>query len=123
MKLIRATFLVALLTALPIFSFAITRKSVTINDPVTVGHTVLQPGQYQVEWSGNGTTNVPVQFKKNDKTVASATATIQQQHNTYEALEVKNGTGGAKVGVLQKIQFKNESLIFQQGAGTSGNGL
>ena len=122
MKLIKATFLVALLTALPIVSFAITKKSVTITDPVTIGNTVLQPGHYKVEWSGNGTTNVPVQFMKNNKKVASATATVKQQHNPYNAIQVDT-SAGTKAGVLQQIQFKDESLIFQQGAGTSGNGL
>ena len=118
MKLFRLAFMVALVSALPLLSFAATKKTVTISDPTTVGGTLLKPGEYQVIWSGTGP-NVQVNFEKNSKTVATAQASVKEQKNPYDnALELKSASGNTKA--LSQIDFKNESLVFQPGAGSSG---
>src|SRR3954453_6624763 len=52
MKQFRSVLLAGLLIALPIVSFAATRRSISIAEPVAVGSTVLQPGDYKIQWDG-----------------------------------------------------------------------
>ena len=49
MKVFRIVSLAAILIAIPMFSFASTRKSINIDQPVRIGSQVLKPGQYKVE--------------------------------------------------------------------------
>ena len=119
MRFFRAMFMGALLMALPLVSFAITKKSLTVTNPIQIGQTVLKPGHYKIVWSGNGP-QVPVKFERNNKTVATAQATVKHQQNPYNnALEL-GSQSGSKTQVLNQIDFKNESLAFHNAGGTSG---
>ena len=110
--------MLALLAALPVLSFAMSKKSITLSEPVAIGQTVLKPGQYQVEWSGTGT-QVAVKFEQNNKTIATAQAEVKKQSNPYDAVQL-NSKPGSKDKVLDKINFSKESLVFQNGAGSNG---
>lgn len=118
MKSIRNVFMLALLAALPVLSFAANKKTITLSDPVAVGTTVLKPGQYVVEWSGDGA-QVPVKFEQNNKTLATAQATLKKQSSPYDSVQL-NSKAGSKEKVLNQINFTKETLVFQNGAGSSG---
>ena len=117
MKFIRNMFMVALLAALPLIAFAAT-KSVDLDQTVAVGNTVLKPGTYHVTWSGNGP-NVQVEFKSGKKTVATTTATVQNQKAASQAVEVGPANGN-NAKTLQAIDFTSERLAF--GGSATGAG-
>ena len=117
MKLLRSLLLALLLVVVPVMSFAATKKSLTISDQVTVGNTVLKPGDYKVEWDGSGS-NVQVKFIQNNKTVATAPATVQNKSNSYDGALDLRGSDNAKT--LHAIDFKNMTLVFDQGSSPSG---
>jgi hypothetical protein len=118
MKQFRSVLIAGLLVALPILSFAATRKSINISEPVAVGSTVLQPGDYKVQWDGAGPT-VQVTFLQGKKTVATSAATVKTGATGYDsALDLSNQAGGAKQ--LRAIEFKDMALEFDQSAAPSG---
>ena len=119
MKQVRSIILALFLIPLPILSFAATRKSITVSDPITIGSTELKPGDYKVQWDGNGPT-VQVSFIQGNKTVATAPASVQQQSNEFDgALELKSAAGGDAKS-LHAIDFKHMALVFDQGAVSPG---
>lgn len=114
MKQLRSVFLAGLLITLPLLSFAATRKSINVDQPVAIGSTVLQPGDYKVQWDGAGPT-VQVTFLKGNKTIATAPATLKAGATGYDfALDLGSESGGAKQ--LRAIDFKNVALVFDQSA-------
>ncbi len=117
MKQFRSLLLGVLLVVVPVISFAATKKSLTITDQVTVGSTVLKPGDYKVEWDGNGS-SVQVKFVQNNKTIATAPATVQAKSNPYDGALDLRGSDNAKT--LHSIDFKNATLVFDQGSSPSG---
>lgn len=117
MKQIRSLFFAVLLVVIPVFSFAAS-KSITLNEPVSVGSTVLKPGDYKVEWNGKGS-NVQVKFLQNNKEVASVPATVENKKSGYDgALDLTGSDTQAKQ--LRAIDFKDMSLKFDQGSSPSG---
>lgn len=118
MKLTRSLFLALLLVVIPVFSFAATRKSITLSEPVAVGNTVLKPGDYKVEWDGSGS-NVQVKFMQNNKEVATAPATVENTKSGYDgALDLTGATSGTRQ--LRAIDFKDTSIKFGQGSSSTG---
>ena len=117
MKSLRAVALAVILAAFPILLLAAdnaNKKSITVNEPVAVGSTVLQPGNYRVEWNDTGST-VQVSFKQGSKTLATAPATVQKKKTGFDrALDLREGQNG-QAKSLTAINFKNEALIFDQG--------
>jgi hypothetical protein len=111
-------FLATLLVVIPVFSFAASKKSITLNEPVSVGSTVLKPGDYKVEWDGSGS-NVQVKFLQNNKEVATAPATIENKKSGYDgALDLTGADNAAKQ--LRAIDFKDMSIKFVQGNSSTG---
>ena len=118
MKVVRSAFLSLLLVLIPVISFAATTKSITLTDPVSVGSTVLKPGDYKVEWDGTGS-NVQVKFMQNHKAVATVPATVQNSNSSYDgALDLHGANQNTKT--LHAIDFKNVTLVFDQGSSSAG---
>lgn len=118
MKAVRSLVMASLLIVIPILSFAATKKSITLDEPVAVGSTVLKPGDYKVQWDGNGS-NVQVKFLRNNKEVASAPATIDNKKSGYDgALDLTGSSNNAKQ--LRAIDFKDMSIRFDQGSAPTG---
>ncbi len=90
-------------------------ENVTFSDPVTVGGTAVPAGTYRVQWDGTG--KVTATINKGKKTIASVPATVvPSKSSTNTALDTEGK-------VLQGIQFKNETLQFDQaGAATATAG-
>jgi hypothetical protein len=119
MKPFRSLSLVLLLMILPLMSFAANHKTINVPEPVKVGTTVLQPGDYVVQWEGSGS-SVQVTFKQNNKTVVTAPATVQTQATGYNgALDLKS-VQGSDTKLLHAIELKNIALVFDQGTSAGG---
>lgn len=56
-------------------AFAGTKGDLQISDPVTVNGTTLKPGEYRLQWDGNGP-NVELSFIQGKKVIAKAPAHI-----------------------------------------------
>lgn len=113
---ILSTLLAFLLTSV---SFASENsKKVTIATPVQVGSTTLQPGDYNVSWTGSGP-SVNVTFAKGKKQVANAPAKLETATpNSQTSVEMSNA-GSNNQQELRKINWPHVSLDFNQGGGGS----
>jgi len=117
--LLRSVTLSILLLSVPVLTFAANKKSLTINEPISVAGTVLQPGDYRLEWDGTGS-NVQVKFIQNNKTIVTAPATVETKSTSYDgALDLRNN--GDKAKALREIDFKNTSIVFEQSASAAGD--
>lgn len=89
------------------------KKNVQIADQVVLAGKTLAPGQYKVEWQGNGP-NVKVNFMKSGKTVLTAPAKIAQLKTKapYDAVVESTRKNGTKT--ISEIEWNNqrEALTF-----------
>ncbi len=114
-KYIAMTAALALLTPLSLFAADKTTRSVTIGDPVTIGTTQLKPGNYKLEWEGNGPA-VTVNFMRNGKTIATAPAHLQTNDSNVKQNDVIMDRTNANNEKLKEIDFSHnkEALTFGQ---------
>jgi hypothetical protein len=117
MKSIRSITLAVLLVIVPVLSFAATRKSISISQPVSVGNVVLKPGDYRFEWDGKGT--VQVNIKQGSKTIATVPATVQDHATGYDGALDLRSSPGTEAKALHSIDFKTMSLVFDQSGSAS----
>jgi hypothetical protein len=111
MKTKYTALLSAVLMMAPLSLLAAQRsESVTFVEPVTVAGTQVPAGTYRVQWDGTGT--VTATINKGKKTIVSAPATVVQAKSAYNAAIDTEGN------VLRGIEFKNETLQFDQAAAT-----
>ena len=112
---ILSTLLAFLLTSV---SFAADNsKKLTIATPVQVGSTTLQPGDYNVSWTGNGP-SVNVTFAQGKKTVATVPAKLDNAtKNSQTSVEMTGANSNQQE--LRKINWPHVSLDFNQGGGSS----
>lgn len=95
-----------------------TKKSITLYDAVVVGNVTLQPGDYKLEWQGDGP-SVQVSFRHDNKTVATAPATLQAKDTSFDgALTLTRRPSGSQV--LSEIDWKKMTLVFDQSAPSTG---
>ncbi len=119
MRSLRSLSLVLLLAVVPLLCFANTnKKTINIVDRVKVGSTVLQPGEYVVQWDGNGP-SVQVQFRQNNKVVATAPASVQNQSSPYDGAVDMKSVQGSDTKALHAIDLKDRALVFDQGTNTA----
>ncbi len=89
------------------------KKNVQVADQVVLAGKTLAPGQYKVEWQGNGP-NVKVNFLKSGKTVLTAPARVAQLKTKapYDAVVENTRKNGTKT--ITEIQWNNqrEALMF-----------
>jgi hypothetical protein len=117
MKNTKYIALLATLTlAFSLSSFAKDKNehTVTLNDTVQVGGTQLKPGDYKLEWQGDGA-GTQVSFMQHGKTVATAAATLKMNDDTITRDAVVMGTINNS-RELREIDFRRqkESLVFGQ---------
>ena len=88
--------------------------SVDIFDAVQIGGTQLKPGNYKVEWQGEGPA-VQVSFQHNGKTVLTAPATLKTNDAevTQDAIKIETSTD---TSMLKEIDFghQKQALVFDQ---------
>jgi hypothetical protein len=100
---------------LPASSFARDKNqgNLKLFDPVRIGSTQLEPGNYKVQWNGAGPT-VNVDILQNKKTVATTSAKLVGYTSGYDAV-VTEPAGNSQAKVLQEIDFgkQKEGLQFK----------
>jgi hypothetical protein len=91
------------------------QHSVSISDSLQVSGTQLKPGDYKVEWQGNGPA-VQVSFLQNGETVATAPATLKAIDGQVTQDEVVADTTDSNTRALKEIDFRRdkEALVFEQ---------
>ena len=91
------------------------KKDVNLADQVVLAGKTLAPGQYKVEWQGNGP-NVKVNFVKSGKTVLTAPAKVAQLKTKapYDAVVERTRKNGAKT--ISEIEWNNQRQALMFGA-------
>jgi hypothetical protein len=99
------------------FAESKTEHNVTISNPVQVGSTQLNPGQYKVSWAGMGPA-VQVEFQQHGKIVATTNAKLVEQNQTSPYDDVVTDKR-QQVSTLKEIDFHNqkEALVFANPTG------
>jgi putative aminopeptidase FrvX len=96
------------------------KKNVAVADTVVMAGKTLNPGQYKIEWSGNGPV-VHVKFLQNGNPVVTVPAKVTQlaQKAPYDAVIENTKKNGSKT--ISQIEWNNqrETLTFGPQAQTS----
>lgn len=107
---------VAMTTSVAIAKDSKDSEHITLVDSVMLAGTQLKAGDYRVSWEGTGPV-VQVTFKRGDKVIVTAPARLVNEGSPYDgAIQMK--TMDTNVRVLEGIQWKKKSLVFDQ----SGSG-
>jgi len=104
----KPSLLVAVLFTISLFAVAAKAETVKLYEPVTVGSSTLQPGTYDVAYTGNGS-DAKVTFSKSHKLIAVVPATLEAKKNADVRMTLsKTDTGKS----LDGIDLKNGTLTF-----------
>lgn len=80
-----------------------------------VGSTMLQPGSYKAEWTGNNNNNLNINIVKNGKTVATAQGQLKElpSKSPYSAVTLRNLAN--HTSRVDEIDFNNrtEALVLR----------
>jgi hypothetical protein len=95
---------------------------VTFSDSVQVGSTQLKPGDYKLQWQGNGP-DVQVQIVKGKDVVATVPAKLIENKASLGSNSVTTGSNSS-TKTLDQVDFDNgrQSLKFGQGSMQADNG-
>ena len=90
-------------------------RSVEIYDVVQIGSTQLKPGNYKVEWQGDGPA-VQVSFQHNGKTVVTVPATLKTNDEQVTRDALMTEATSEDTMTLREIDFghQKEALVFDQ---------
>jgi hypothetical protein len=108
----------ALLLASSAFAAA-TKASLELTNPVTVNGTTLQPGEYKVQWEGDGP-NVEVSILQGKNVVAKAPAhVVELQTVAADDAAVTRKTDNGP-NSLTGIRFHGKKLSLELGEASEG---
>jgi hypothetical protein len=101
-------------------AFAATKASLQLGRPVTVNGTTLQPGDYKVQWEGDGP-NVQVSILQGKNVVAKAPAHMVELQTpaAYDAAVTRKSDSGPNS--LTGIRFHGKRLSLE--LGENGDGM
>jgi hypothetical protein len=99
-------------------AFAATKASLQLDNPVTLNGTTLKPGDYKVQWEGNGP-NVELSFTQGKRIVATASARVVDlpapaENNAAVTLKSDNGPNS-----LAGIRFQGKKFALDLSSGSS----
>ena len=100
-------------------AFAATKASLQLSNPVTVNGTTLQPGEYKVQWEGDGP-NVEISILQGKNVVAKAPAHVVELQTTAAddaAVTRKNDNGPNS---LTGIRFHGQKRSLELGEASAG---
>lgn len=92
-------------------AFAGTKGDLQLSNQVTVNGTTLKPGDYKLQWEGNGP-NVELSFIQGKKVVAKAPAHVVELQSpalNNAAVITNNGNGA---GSLTGVRFQGKKLAL-----------
>lgn len=109
--------LATMVLMIPFSAFARDKNqhSVAIPNPVQVGSTRIEAGNYKLDWQGAGP-SVQVNFLKGSKIVATVPATLKTNDGAVTQDDVVTDTSSTKTATLKEIDFSHqkEALLFTQ---------
>jgi hypothetical protein len=101
------------------------QAKIHIVDPVQVGSSHLQPGSYEVQWSGNGPA-VQVNFLQHHQVLASTQGKIidHRTKSPYNDVVIEPVAGNSQQKTIQEIDFNNrkEALLINPGPNMANAG-
>jgi hypothetical protein len=122
MKFLTLLTLLAAFASLPLLAAAkeTDKGHLELTSPAWIGATQLKPGDYQVDWNGNGPT-VQVRFLKHHDLFAQAPARIVElkkpaRSDALVFKPIKNGEAQA----IDEIDFQNHSQALKMEPGANG---
>ncbi len=93
------------------------KKTININEPTIVGSVTLQPGEYNIDWSGTGP-DVQVSFSRGATTFATVPATLEAVQNRQDSVVTSQASGSS---LLVEINLRNSRLHFVPNDASNGN--
>jgi hypothetical protein len=110
----------SLLFAVSVFAGNTIKKSLHLQESVTIEGTKLMPGDYKVEWSGSGP-DVKLNILKGKETVATVPARIvpEDASNTQDGYALQPGADGSQS--ISQIFFTGEKYELEISQASNGN--
>jgi hypothetical protein len=117
MKLQKTTLIITLILLLFVPAFAGTRNKATftLSDPTKVAGVQLAPGEYVVQWEGDGQ-NVQVSILKDGRVMATPNATVLDASNPYRGTATYLATAEDGTKLLTRIDLAKKTIMFQANA-------
>lgn len=108
-KFMAAIAAVALWLSVGAFAGSTNSGKFNLGQSVKVGSTLLQPGQYKAEWTGNNNKDLKVSILQHGKTVATTDGTLKTlpSKSQYNAVTIKNLPN--HTSRIDEIDFNNRS--------------
>lgn len=96
---------------------------ITVTDPVQVGTTQLKPGDYKLQWDGNGP-DVQVKFVKGKDVLATVPAKLTENKTPVGADSITTHVVSGDVKAVDQVDFAGgkQSLVFGDATSTAANG-
>ena len=100
-------------------AFAASKANLTLNSSTSVNGTNLKPGDYRLEWDGNGP-NVEVSIKQGKKVVTKVPAKVvdlDKASSNDSAVLKQNGDGSM---TLAGVRFQGKKYALELGEASDG---
>jgi hypothetical protein len=100
-------------------AFAATKASLQLSEPVTISGTTLKPGDYKVQWEGNGP-SVELSIMQGKNVVAKTSARVvelQTPAGQDAAVTRKNDSGPNSLAALR---FQGKKIALELGEASDG---
>ncbi|HXE90027.1 MAG TPA: hypothetical protein VNK82_03590 [Terriglobales bacterium] len=106
-----------LILAIPISAWGVKKSSATVSfsEPVKLAGTELKPGEYRIEWTGEGP-EVQVSLLQGRQAVATAPARLLNERSLYDSPSVHMRITETGPKVVTRIAFPKHSLVFDENA-------
>ncbi|PYX38473.1 MAG: hypothetical protein DMG81_11620 [Acidobacteria bacterium] len=111
------SFFLGLALLLATSAFAANKGSLSVQEPVTINGTQLKPGDYKVQWDGNGP-SVELSITQGKKVIAKVPAHMVnlETPSSNDAAVVKNNGDGTKSLSEVRLSGKKFSLALGEEA-------
>ena len=100
-------------------AFAASKANLTLNSPTSVNGTNLKPGDYRLEWDGNGP-NVEVSIMQGKKVLTKVPAKVvdlDKASSNDSAILKQNGDGST---TLAGVRFQGKKYALELGEASDG---
>lgn len=108
------SFFLGLALLLATSAFAVNKGSLSVQEPVTINGTQLKPGDYKVQWDGNGP-SVELSITQGKKVIAKVPAHLVNLEvpSQSDAAVVRNNGDGTKS--LSEVRFSGKKFSLAVG--------
>jgi hypothetical protein len=100
-------------------AFAATKANLQLTNPVTINGTTVKPGDYKVQWEGNGP-NVEISILQGKNVVAKAPAHVVELQSPASDDAAVTRQSGNGPNSLTGIRFQGKKLSLELGEASNG---